>query len=280
MLSKAGRSADGGDWMRDPFGRRIDYLRISVTDRCNLRCYYCMPDRDVPLIQQEDRLTFEEITEVARAAAGLGFDKIRLTGGEPLLRSNLVHLVAMLGRVRGLKDLSMTTNGLLLDRYALPLAEAGLHRVNISLDSVDPDTYREKTRGGDLSRAIKGIRAAQAAGFRRIKLNCVVEWSSEEPDAREVATFAEREGLEVRFIRRMNLATGEFWVVDGGAGGDCARCNRLRLSCEGLVRPCLFSDVGFSVRELGAKAALMRAIEAKPESGEQCVTSTFSQIGG
>lgn len=280
MLSKAGRYADGGGWMRDPFGRRIDYLRISVTDRCNLRCYYCMPDRDVPLIQREDRLTFEEITEVARAAAGLGFDKIRLTGGEPLLRSNLVGLVAMLGRVRGLKDLSMTTNGLLLDRYALPLAEAGLHRVNISLDSVDPDTYREKTRGGDLSRAIKGIRAAQAAGFRRIKLNCVVEWSSEEPDAREVATFAEREGLEVRFIRRMNLATGEFWVVDGGAGGDCARCNRLRLSCEGLVRPCLFSDVGFSVRELGAKAALVGAIEAKPESGEQCVTSTFSQIGG
>lgn len=266
--------------MRDPFGRRIDYLRISVTDRCNLRCYYCMPDRDVPLIQREDRLTFEEITEVARAAAGLGFDKIRLTGGEPLLRSNLVHLVAMLGRVRGLKDLSMTTNGLLLDRYALPLAEAGLHRVNISLDSVDPEVYREKTRGGDLSRAIKGIRAAQAAGFQRTKLNCVVEWSSEEPDAREVATFAEREGLEVRFIRRMNLATGEFWVVDGGAGGDCARCNRLRLSCEGLVRPCLFSDVGFSVRELGARAALMQAIEAKPESGEQCVTSTFSQIGG
>lgn len=266
--------------MRDPFGRRIDYLRISVTDRCNLRCYYCMPEGDVPLIQREDRLTFEEITEVAQAAAGLGFDKIRLTGGEPLLRSNLVHLVAMLGRVRGLKDLSMTTNGLLLDRYALPLAEAGLHRVNISLDSVDPEVYREKTRGGDLKRAIKGIRAAQAAGFQRIKLNCVVEWSSEEPDAREVAAFAEREGLEVRFIRRMNLATGEFWVVEGGAGGDCARCNRLRLSCEGLVRPCLFSDVGFSVRELGARAALMQAIEAKPESGEQCVTSTFSQIGG
>lgn len=280
MLSKAGRSADGGDQIRDPFGRRINYLRISVTDRCNLRCYYCMPEGDVPPIQREDWLTFEEITEVARAAAGLGFDKIRLTGGEPLLRSNLVGLVAMLGRVRGLKDLSMTTNGLLLDKYALPLAEAGLHRVNVSLDSVDPEVYREKTRGGDLKRAIKGIRAAQAAGFRRIKLNCVVEWSSEESDAREVATFAEREDLEVRFIRRMNLATGEFWVVNGGAGGDCARCNRLRLSCEGLVRPCLFSDVGFRVRELGAGAALVQAIEAKPESGEQCVTSTFSQIGG
>ncbi|UCC29959.1 MAG: radical SAM protein [Phycisphaerales bacterium] len=280
MLRKAGRFADGDGEVRDAFGRRINYLRISVTDRCNLRCYYCMPEGDVPLIQREDWLTFEEITEVARAAAGLGFDKIRLTGGEPLLRSNLVGLVAMLGRVRGLRDLSMTTNGLLLDKYALPLAEAGLHRVNISLDSVDPEVYREKTRGGDFKRAVKGIRAAQAAGFRRIKLNCVVEWSSEEPDAREVASFAERVGLEVRFIRRMNLAAGEFWVVDGGAGGDCARCNRLRLSCEGLVRPCLFSDVGFNVRELGARAALVQAIEAKPESGEQCVTSTFSQIGG
>lgn len=134
--------------MRDRFGRTINYLRISVTDRCNLRCCYCMPDGPVPLLGREDILTFEEIVEFARTAVELGIDRIRLTGGEPLLRSNIVGLVEMLGGIEGLSDLSMTTNGVLLDEYAVPLARAGLHRVNISIDTVNPDRYREKTGGG------------------------------------------------------------------------------------------------------------------------------------
>lgn len=266
--------------MRDPFGRAINYLRISVTDRCNLRCQYCMPEGKVLWLAREDLLSFEEIVDVARTAVELGVNKIRLTGGEPLLRSNIVNLAGMLGRIDGVTDLSMTTNGVLLKRYAESLAAAGLDRVNISFDAVDPASYRKKTRGGDVERVIAGIRAAQAAGFTRIKLNCVVEKSSSEPDAQDVAAFARQNGLYARFIRRMDLANGDFWVVEGGSGGDCARCNRLRLSCNGMIRPCLFSDATFSVCELGAREALIGAVEGKPESGKQCRTTTFSRIGG
>ncbi len=266
--------------MRDPFGRTIDYLRISVTDRCNLRCHYCLPDSDVQWLGREDLLTFEEIVTVAQTAVDLGMHKIRLTGGEPLLRSHVVDLVRMLAAIRGLNDLSMTTNGTLLAEYAVPLAEAGLHRVNISVDAVNSQSYRDKTCGGDLDLLMAGIQAAQAAKFKCIKLNCVVERSSDETDAREVADFARQNGLGVRFIRRMDLANGQFWVVEGGAGGDCPRCNRLRISCDGVVRPCLFSDVGFNVRELGVREAIIRATEDKPESGQRCHTTTFCRIGG
>jgi len=266
--------------MRDRFGRVISYLRISVTDRCNLRCRYCMPDGDMLWLAREDLLSFEEIVDVVRTGAELGINKVRLTGGEPLMRADILDLVAMLAKIRGIEDLSMTTNGMLLEQYAVDLAGAGLHRLNISIDAVDPGSHRERTRGGDVQRVKAGIRAARAAGFERIKLNCVVEESSNEPDALEVAAFAEETGCEARFIRRMELTAGQFWVVEGGSGGDCPRCDRLRLSPDGMIRPCLFSDVAFSVRELGVKEALLRAVETKPESGEQCHTTTFSRIGG
>ncbi len=266
--------------MEDAFGRTIDYLRISVTDRCNLRCYYCVPEERIKLQDRKDLLTYEEITEVAREAVALGFKKIRLTGGEPLLRSGIVNLVRMLGRLEGIEELCMTTNGVLLEELAAPLKEAGLHRLNISLDAVDPERYRKKTQGGDLERVFAGIRAARAAGFKGIKLNCVVERSSDEPDAVGVKEFGKREDFEVRFIRQMNLALGKFWVVEGGVGGKCELCNRLRLSSDGLVRPCLFSDVGFSVRKLGARDAILNAIREKPESGEKCHTTSFRCIGG
>lgn len=266
--------------MQDPFGRKIDYLRISVTDRCNLRCYYCMTDRCPELLERKELLSYEEIADFARTAVDLGITKIRLTGGEPLMRSGIVYLVSMLRQLDGLDELCMTTNGVLLDKYAAPLIEAGLDRINVSLDTVDPESYRKKTQGGNLDKALSGIQAALDAGFEHIKLNCVVERSSEERDARTVAAFGEQHGFEVRFIRHMNLAQGEFWVVDGGTGGQCESCNRIRLSSDGLVRPCLFSDAGFSVRELGAKEAILRAIEHKPESGEKCHTTTFRRIGG
>jgi cyclic pyranopterin phosphate synthase len=224
-------------------------------------------------------LSYEEITEVAREAVGMGFDKIRLTGGEPLVRSSVVDLVKMLSPIEGLEDLAMTTNGVLLDKFAVPLVKAGLHRVNISLDSVDPERYHEATQG-DLTRVLAGIRAAKEAGFKKIKLNCVVDKSSDEEDARGVAAFAAEQGLEVRFIRRMNLAVGEYWPVEGGIGGRCEVCNRLRLSSDGQIRPCLFSDAGYGVRELGAREAILRAIKTKPESGKRCYTTSFRRIGG
>ena len=265
--------------MFDRFERKIDYLRISVTDKCNLRCVYCMPAEGVPLLRHEDMLSFEEICEVAREAVDMGVTKVRVTGGEPLVRRGIVTLIAMLGRVEGIRDFAMTTNGIRLAEFARPLADARLQRVNISLDAIDPARYAELTRGGDVRLALDGVRAAQAAGLTPIKINCVIQLSPEEPDAEAVAAYAREHGYEVRFIRKMNLAMGDFSVVIGGSGGDCPHCNRLRLTCDGLVRPCLFNDLGFSVRELGAREALRRAVEEKPEAGKTC-QAPFHAIGG
>lgn len=265
--------------MFDQFNRRIDYLRISVTDKCNLRCVYCLPTEGVPLIRHEDVLRFEEIVEVAKTAIGMGVTKVRVTGGEPLVRRGIVTLVAMLSALDGIADFGMTTNGIRLVEFARALAEAGLHRVNVSLDAVDPARYAAITRGGDVEAVFEGIRAARGAGLNPVKLNCVVRETPDEPDARSVAAYAADEGLEVRFIPRMNLATGNFSIVVGGTGGDCARCNRLRLSCDGMVRPCLFSDLRFSVRELGPAEAIRRALFHKPQCGTTS-EAMFHSIGG
>ena len=266
--------------MTDRFGRTINYLRISVTDRCNLRCRYCMPAAGVKLLAQEEILSFEEIVQVAQAAAARGFTKVRLTGGEPLVRRDIERLVAMLAEIEGIQDLAMTTNGILLADCADALAAAGLHRVNISLDSTDPQRYAEITRGGEVERVCSGIEAALQAGLVPIKLNCVVTDCSAEPDAASVAEFGRENSLEVRFIRMMELASGKFSIVEGGSGGDCPRCNRLRLSSDGMVRPCLFSDLAFSVRELGAAQALERAIQQKPQAGGPCTHNWMHGIGG
>lgn len=266
--------------MLDRFNRHINYLRVSVTDRCNLRCRYCMPEEGITLIRHEDVLTYDEITAFTRVAVAAGISKVRITGGEPLVRKGVTELVRLLSGIEGITDLSMTTNGILLADYASALAEAGLMRVNVSLDTLDPEKYRYVTRGGELHSVIMGIEAAQKAGLRPVKINCVIKSSPDEADAREVAEFSMREGLEVRFIRQMDLASGTFSVVHGGTGGHCAKCNRLRLTPEGMLRPCLFSDHGFSIRELGAEEALRLALEAKPERGTANHVNGFYNIGG
>jgi cyclic pyranopterin phosphate synthase len=174
----------------------------------------------------------------------------------------------------------MTSNGTLLARYARPLAAAGLRRVNVSLDAIDAARYAQITRGGDVRQVLAGIDAAQAAGLTPVRINCVVESGPWEPDARDVARWAAAAGLEVRFIRRMDLAGGTFTVVEGGQGGDCPRCNRLRLSSDGVIRPCLFSNLGFRVRELGAAEALARAARFKPHAGSACTNLAMHAIGG
>jgi cyclic pyranopterin phosphate synthase len=263
----------------DRFERKIDYLRISVTDKCNLRCVYCMPEEGVALLRHEDVLRFEEILEAAQAAVEMGVTKVRLTGGEPLVRRGIVTLVSMLAPLRGIQDFAMTTNGVRLAEFAQPLANAGLHRVNVSLDAIDPERYAGLTRGGDVRDVLGGIEAARAAGLSPIKVNCVIQHSIEEPDAQGVADYGRRQGLEVRFIRKMNLEIGDFSVVIGGTGGDCARCNRLRLSSDGFVRPCLFSDLAFGVRELGVREAIQQAVAAKPQCGATS-QNRFYIVGG
>jgi len=266
--------------MYDRYNRKINYLRISVTDRCNLRCTYCMPAEGIKMLPHKDILSFDEITDVTKVAVSLGVDKVRITGGEPLVRKGIVDLVKMLAAIDGIKDLAMTTNGIFLPKFAQALAEAGLMRVNISLDTLDPDRYNKITRLGKLEDALNGIDAAKKAGLAPIKINCVVKKSADEPDAKQVKAFAEAQGLQVRFIPEMNLETGEFGIVDGGDGGNCKICNRLRLTANGNIMPCLFSDLGYNVRELGAKEAILKALGNKPRSGTVNKINHFNNIGG
>lgn len=266
--------------MKDRFGRNITYLRISVTDRCNLRCTYCMPEDGVECLTHSDLLTFEEIADFTKSAVSLGINKVRLTGGEPLVRKGITDLVRMIWNIEGVKDLSMTTNAVLLKQFAAQLKEAGLKRLNISLDTVDRDKFIQISRRDLLPDVLEGIDEAINCGFDKIKLNCVVEKSRNEPNALAVAEYAKSKGLDVRFIRTMNLDTGEFWVVDGGIGGNCSICNRIRLSAKGDVLPCLFSDIGFSVREFGDCEAIKMAVESKPQKGTLSRSHEFYNVGG
>ncbi len=187
----------------DGFCRPITYLRISVTDRCNLRCAYCMPPEGVAHIPHEDILRYEEIVRVAEAAVDLGMTKVRITGGEPLVRADLPVLVSMLARLPGLEDLSMTTNGILLARYAGALKEAGLHRVNVSLDTLDPAKYRRITRLGDLGEVLAGIQEAQRVGLTPVKVNAVILRGVNDDELIPFAERTLRDGWNVRFIEVM-----------------------------------------------------------------------------
>ena len=266
--------------MLDCFNRKINYLRISVTDRCNLRCTYCMPESGVKWIEHNKIITFEEIEEVVRVAVNLGIDKFRLTGGEPLVRKGIVELINMISSVKGVKDLALTTNGILLEQFAEPMAKAGLHRINISLDTVNPIKFKSITRGGDISQVFTGIKQAQLVGLTPVKINCVIKDTSFEKDALEVKAFCLENGLQARFIHQMNLSEGSFSVVEGGSGGDCTHCNRLRVTSNAKIKPCLFSDIEYDIRELGIEKSFKMAIMSKPEKGSKNHNNCFNNIGG
>ncbi len=266
--------------MYDQYNRKLNYLRISVTDRCNLRCVYCMPEEGIKLMQHEDILSFEDILVVVKKGVAKGITKVRLTGGEPLIRRGIVDLVRMITSIEEITDLSMTTNGILLAQFAKSLKEAGLNRVNISLDTISPSHYKEITRGGDIRKVFDGIRAAKEAGLQPVKINCVVFKSSDEPDAREVAAFCKENDLQIRFIHQMNLQTGEFSIVEGGKGGDCKNCNRLRLTANGDIKPCLFNEMAFNVKETSVNRAFDMAVMNKPRAGTKNKSGKFYGIGG
>lgn len=266
--------------MLDPFKRNITYLRISVTDRCNLRCTYCMPEEGVQWIPHHQILSFEEIIQVVEVAADLGISKIRLTGGEPLVRKGIVDLVADIQKTSGINDISMTTNGILLPKFAKDLYSAGMRRINISLDSLDEEKYHKMSRNGHLKDALTGIQSAQKAGLNPIKINMVVNAQTSFEEKQLMKEFCNQNGLELRYIHEMNLEAGDFTKVEGGEGGNCAMCNRIRLTAKGDIVPCLFSSSGYNVRELGAEAAIKMAIGLKPKNGQTNQVNSFYNIGG
>ena len=318
----------------DSFGRRINYLRISVTDRCNLRCIYCMPPEGVPWIPHSNLLSYEEIATIVQMAAGLGINKIRLTGGEPLIRPGLPDLVEMLTRVKGIDEVAMTTNGTLLKEYAMELKRAGLRRVNISLDTLKADRFRYITRLGELKDTLKGIEAAKAANLDPVKINVVVMRGINDDEVVDFAKLSYENGWHIRFIELMPFANIAEFVPSSeirqsiaslgelepcssipgngpssnyrlpGAGGTmgfisaiskpfCSACNRLRLTSNGQLCPCLLSDGGIdlkgplrnnaSAQEL--KNLILKVVASKPKQhhladGIVPVKQHMSQIGG
>ena len=198
------------DRLIDSFGRVHNNLRISVTDRCNIRCVYCMPE-SVTFLPKASLLSFEEIERFVRVATTLGIDKVRLTGGEPLVRRHFPKLVEMIAAVPGIKDVGLTTNGVLLAPMAKSLWDAGLRRINVSLDTMDPVRFEELTRRTGFEQVIEGILAAKAAGFDPVKLNAVAIKGMTETDVVPLARFAREHGLELRFIEYMPLDAGDLW---------------------------------------------------------------------
>lgn len=333
-------TVDPGTPMVDGFGRRVEYLRISVTDKCNLRCVYCMPEEGLPWLRRDELLSYEEIAEVVRSMAEMGLRRVRITGGEPLLRRDVPVLVAALRAIPGIDDISLSTNAVLLAEQARDLRDAGLDRVNVSLDSLRPERIDAiSRRAGSAERIFAGLAAAEAVGFSPIKVNCVVMRGRNEDEIFDFAEITRSRPWHVRFIEVMPtgenerlsldeyvssdemLATirsaSELVAVEGpkgngparyyafpGAAGTvgvitpmshnyCDRCNRMRLTADGQLRPCLFGSMQTNLRDpLRAGAPVEPLIHAtlriKPErhhlvagSGEGSGgLAALSQVGG
>jgi cyclic pyranopterin phosphate synthase len=323
--------------LSDSFQRPINYLRISVTDRCNLRCVYCMPESGISLISHNDILSYEEIFSIVKTAAEVGITRVRLTGGEPLVRAGLPDLVEMINSIDTIEDISLTTNGTRLAEYAAKLEEAGLRRVNVSLDTLNPERFRKITRCGTLKSTLDGIAAAEEAGLTPVKINMVVMAGVNDDELPDFAMKTVKDGWNVRFIELMpstanepvsgkmvpvsemkkrieavgKLEPAKIEVGNGparyfrlpGAKGTigfispvtehfCFQCNRLRLTADGKLRPCLLNDDEIDLRtplRSGApaeelKKLIMQAIACKPK-GHHLAEGTakgrpFSQVGG
>ncbi|MBI3666986.1 MAG: GTP 3',8-cyclase MoaA [Acidobacteria bacterium] len=282
--------------LRDTFQRPVRDLRISVTDRCNFRCTYCMPHDEYEWIDKREILTYEEIARLARLFIELGVDRIRLTGGEPLVRKDLENLVSKLAGLPGLTELCLTTNGALLAEKAAALKAAGLRRINISIDTLDPEKFRKITQRGDLAKVLEGFFTAKACGFDPIKINMVVERGVNDDDIFEMLEFSRRHGCAIRFIEYMDVGNSNNWQSEkmvpkkeilekiaaryplrevGRTGGSapavdyelldgagdigviasvtepfCSSCTRARLTADGKLVTCLFSEVGHSLKAL------------------------------
>jgi len=268
--------------MLDSYNRSINYLRVSVTDRCNLRCTYCMPEEGIRLKNHHDMLSYEEILLVVRAAAELGIDKIRLTGGEPLLRRGICELVAMIRRIPDIWEVALTTNGILLPALAADLKAAGLDRLNISLDTLNPGKYRRLTRIGRLEDALAGIDAAGQAGFVNTKLNMVLMPKFNLDELPALRRFCREKGLILQRIQSYSLQERKNSPSRYAAErpGSCRDCNRIRLTSDGFLKPCLFSDREFALDFQDLGACLQKAVRAKPRHGSLCLSRENWQIGG
>ncbi len=294
--------------MKDQYGRQINYMRVSVTDRCNLRCIYCMPEEGIKQVSHQDILTYDEIVQIVNAAATVGITRIKLTGGEPLVRKNLAGLVEALRAVPGIEEVTVTTNGILLKEQIGKLAKAGISAVNISVDSLDPDMYASIARKDALAAVLEGMEAAVSCPGLKVKINCVPLKGLNEEEWVRLAQIARERPIDVRFIEMMPMGLGRDFqgssqkevlerlretfgpeqYLDGNFGNGpatyvhfngfagkigfisalshkfCSECNRIRMTAEGFLKPCLQYASGEDLREMirngASEEELIRAI--------------------
>lgn len=319
--------------MNDYFGRTINYMRISITDLCNLRCIYCMPEEGIEKHSHHKNMSFEEIASLVRAGVELGINKIRLTGGEPLVRKGIIDLVREIGKIDGILDFSMTTNGVLLAEMAKDLKNAGLNRVNISLDSLDPEKYHRITRWGKIENVLAGIEAAKSAGIDPIKINTVLIKDFNDDEIEDFVNLTQDQKIDVRFIELMPIgqssayaenhylsnhevllrvpglipmvksdksSPADYYHLEGAKGRVglinpisnhfCGDCNRIRVTTDGKIKPCLHSDYEIDLtalkkRGMTDKEVLEKAISEKPErhhlnEEEKQLYRNMNEIGG
>ncbi len=324
--------------MKDKYGRQVDYLRISITDRCNLRCQYCMPPDGVEFKSHGEIMRYEEIINIVEAGQKLGIKKVRITGGEPLVRKGIVDFISQLNELN-LNEISITTNGLLLNKYAADLKKAGLSRVNISLDSLQPERYRKITRRDEFERAMKGIKTALQVGLEPVKINTVVMKGINDDELEDFIDLSYREKLHIRFIEYMplgdteiksgdyyislseykdeliskkgivpatikNNGPAEYYKIPGAKGTVgfitaishtfCDKCNRMRLTADGRLKPCLANNLEIDLHDENGnihdknilREKFKEAILNKPgshhfyEDEELYSGRNMSQIGG
>ena len=317
--------------MIDKFGRQINYLRVSVTDRCNLRCRYCMPESGACKKSHSDMLTEEELVAAVEAAADLGITKVRITGGEPLVKKNIVSICRRVAAVEGIQEVCLTTNGVFLPELAKPLKEAGVKRINLSLDTLQPEKFAYITRVGKLEDFQAGLKAALEAGFEKIKINTVLIGGWNDDEIADLAELTRKYPVDVRFIELMPMydggefdekayipytkvlerlpeavpakqdngvaklyrlpdAQGNIGLISPISAHFCGDCNRIRLTADGRVKPCLHSADEYPLKGLdpdGMKAVLKAAIENKPawhgelDAGNRSRAGrNMNQIGG
>lgn len=268
--------------IKDRYGRKIEYLRISVTDKCNFRCRYCMPPEGIELKPRDQILSFEEIEEIVQVAASLGIWKVRLTGGEPLVRRDIEVLVDMLSGIPGVKELSMTTNGsLLTPSMASALKKAGLDRVNISIDTLDPERFRNLTGGGELSGVLAGADAAADAGLLPVKINMVITAGTTREEVEQMKKFCREKGFILQQIKEFSLySRQEQLPFSFDRPPPCSLCNKIRLTADGYFKPCLFSNREIPVDMNNIEKSIMETVGRKPLRGTACSNRSMRQIGG
>ncbi|MGV8147295.1 MAG: GTP 3',8-cyclase MoaA [Alkaliphilus sp.] len=320
--------------MIDKFARRINYMRISVTDRCNLRCEYCMPVVGVPKKIHSEILRLEEIENIIVEGINLGIDKVRLTGGEPLVRKGIMGLISNIAKKEGLKEFALTTNGVLLKKYAKELKDRGLNRVNVSIDSLNGKTYEEITKGGNLKKVLDGIEEAKKVGLTPLKLNVVLMNGINDHEIGDFIELTRNEEIEVRFIELMPIGEASGWsnefhlpntavkerfkelvtidvesksipakrykmpnyrgtvgLINPLSECFCDGCNRIRITADGKIKPCLHSNFELDIRKLikqgmSMREILMMSISEKPEKHNitdnefKPIKRNMHQIGG